>query len=64
MWRRFLPVTRYRFRATYADGPVADAAIDIPGVMWFSVHDDQICTRVDVWDSLTFLQQTGQAPRS
>ena len=57
-------VVRYRFQATYADGPVADAAIDIPGVMWFSVHDDQICTRVDVWDSLTFLQQTGQAPRS
>ena len=57
-------VVRYRFQATYADGPVADAAIDIPGVMWFSVHDDEICTRVDVWDSLTFLQQTGQAPRS
>ena len=55
-------VVRYRLRATYADGPVADAPIDIPGVMWFSVHDDRISTRVDVWDSLTFLRQTGQAP--
>jgi hypothetical protein len=56
-------VVRYRLRANYADGPIADAPIEIPGVMWFSVHDDQISKRVDVWDSLTFLQQTGQVPR-
>ena len=46
---------RYRFRATYEG-----VRIDIPGVMWFSVRDAQITKRVDVWDSLTFLRQTGQ----
>ena len=55
-------VVRYRLRAIYTDGPIADVSIDIPGVMWFSVHGDQISKRVDVWDSLTFLHQTGQAP--
>jgi hypothetical protein len=46
---------RYRFEANY-DGIL----IEIPGVMWFSVRDDLITKRVDTWDSLTFLKQTGQ----
>lgn len=48
-------VVRYRFAATYDD-----VRIDIPGMMWFSVRDDRITRRVDCWDSLTFLRQTGQ----
>jgi SnoaL-like domain len=52
-------VVSYRFRARYADGP-EPVDIDIPGVMWFSVHDDLISRRMDVWDSLTFMRQTGQ----
>ena len=48
-------VVRYRFEATY-DGH----RINIPGVMWFGVGQGLITRRVDVWDSLTFLQQTGQ----
>jgi len=46
---------RYRFHANYQG-----TAIEIPGVMWFSVHDDLITKRIDTWDSLTFLKQTGQ----
>jgi steroid delta-isomerase-like uncharacterized protein len=49
-------VVRYRFEATYGDTP-----IDIPGVMWFDVRDGLIARRTDLWDSLTFLRQTGQA---
>ena len=49
-------VVQYRFRGRY-DG----IDIDIPGVMWFSVRDGLITRRVDTWDSLTFLRQTGQA---
>jgi hypothetical protein len=46
---------RYRFEANYKD-----TQIEIPGVMWFSVRDDLITKRIDTWDSLTFLKQTGQ----
>lgn len=49
-------VVRYRFEANYQGTP-----IDIPGVMWFEVRDDLISRRTDLWDSLTFLRQTGQA---
>lgn len=49
-------VVRYRFEATYEGAP-----IDIPGVMWFEVRDGLIARRTDLWDSLTFLRQTGQA---
>ena len=49
-------VVRYRFEANYDGDP-----IDIPGVMWFEVSDDLIARRTDLWDSLTFLRQTGQA---
>jgi steroid delta-isomerase-like uncharacterized protein len=49
-------VVRYRFQATYEGTP-----IDIPGVMWFDVRDGLIARRTDLWDSLTFLRQTGQA---
>jgi len=48
-------VVRYRFHATYDDTP-----IDIPGVMWFDVRDGLVAHRTDLWDSLTFLRQTGQ----
>lgn len=48
-------IVRYRFGAT-CDG----TRIDIPGVMWFTVERGLIAGRVDVWDSLTFLRQTGQ----
>jgi steroid delta-isomerase-like uncharacterized protein len=34
--------------------------IDIPGVMLFEVTDGRIRRRTDVWDSHTFLRQTGQ----
>ena len=46
---------RYRFHAVYED-----TTIEIPGVMWFSVRDGLITKRIDTWDSLTFLKQTGQ----
>ncbi len=49
-------VARYRFQADYEGTP-----IDIPGVMWFDVRDDLIARRTDLWDSLTFLRQTGQS---
>ena len=49
-------VVRYRFEATYEG-----TAIDIPGVMWFDVRDGLVARRSDLWDSLTFLRQTGQA---
>ena len=49
-------VARYRFEATYEGIP-----IDIPGVMWFDVRDGLVARRTDLWDSLTFLRQTGQA---
>ncbi len=49
-------VVRYRFEATYEGTP-----IDIPGMMWFDVRDGLVARRTDLWDSLTFLRQTGQA---
>ncbi len=50
-------VVRYRFEASYDGTP-----IDLPGVMWFDVRDGLIARRTDLWDSLTFLRQTGQTP--
>ena len=49
-------VVRYRFQAIHDGLP-----IDIPGVMWFEVRDGLISRRTDLWDSLTFLRQTGRA---
>jgi ketosteroid isomerase-like protein len=49
-------VVRYRFEATHEGTP-----IDIPGVMWFDVRDGLVARRTDLWDSLTFLRQTGQS---
>jgi ketosteroid isomerase-like protein len=49
-------VARYRFNAHYEGTP-----IDLPGVMWFEIRDGLVARRTDVWDSLTFLRQTGQA---
>jgi ketosteroid isomerase-like protein len=48
-------VARYRFEAEFEGTP-----IDIPGVMWFDVRGGLVARRTDVWDSLTFLRQTGQ----
>jgi ketosteroid isomerase-like protein len=47
---------RYRMTAIHEDH-----ALDIPGVMLFIVRDGLIAQRTDVWDSLTFLRQTGMA---
>lgn len=47
---------RYRMTATHDGHP-----LDIPGVMLFEVEADLITRRTDVWDSLTFLRQTGAA---
>jgi ketosteroid isomerase-like protein len=49
-------VARYRFEADYEG-----TAIEIPGVMWFELRNGLIAHRTDLWDSLTFLRQTGQA---
>jgi ketosteroid isomerase-like protein len=49
-------VARYRFAAEYEG-----TTIDIPGVMWFEVREGLVARRTDLWDSLTFLRQTGQA---
>lgn len=49
-------VVRYRFEGTWENG----SRVEIPGVMWFSVRHGLITRRIDTWDSLTFLQQTGQ----
>ena len=48
---------RYRMTAMFEDH-----ALDIPGVMLFMTRDGSIARRTDVWDSLTFLRQTGMAP--
>jgi steroid delta-isomerase-like uncharacterized protein len=45
---------RYRMTAT-VDGH----DIDLPGVMLFDVRDGLVARRTDVWDSLSFLRQTG-----
>ena len=45
---------RYRMTANFEGHP-----IDIPGVMLFRVADGLVAERTDVWDSLTFLRQTG-----
>ena len=49
-------VIRYRFSAEYEG-----THIEIPGVMWLTVRGPLVTRRVDTFDSLTFLQQTGQA---
>ena len=45
---------RYRLTANFDGHP-----LDIPGVMLFELRDGLIARRTDVWDSLTFLRQTG-----
>jgi ketosteroid isomerase-like protein len=51
-------VARYRFEAEYDGVP-----IEIAGVMWFEVDSGLITRRTDLWDSLTFLRQTGLGDR-
>lgn len=48
-------VIKYRFRAHYGDAPV-----EMPGVMWLTVRGPLVTRRVDTFDSLTFLRQTGE----
>lgn len=45
---------RYRLTANFEGHP-----LDIPGVMLFEIRDGLVARRTDVWDSLTFLRQTG-----
>ena len=45
----------YVMRATYEDHP-----IEIHGMFRLVVHDGLITRRIDYFDSLTFLRQTGQ----
>ena len=45
---------RYRLTANFDGHP-----LDIPGVMLFQLRNGMIARRTDVWDSLTFLRQTG-----
>ncbi|MDA9293180.1 nuclear transport factor 2 family protein [bacterium] len=49
-------VVRYDFSAVYQG-----FSISIPGVMWFTVRDDLIAKRMDVWDGGTFLSQIATA---
>jgi len=49
-------VVRYRLRAT-----CSGTDVDVPGIMWCTVIDGEITHRTDLWDSLTFLRQTGRA---
>jgi ketosteroid isomerase-like protein len=45
---------RYRMTANFEGHP-----LDIPGVMLFTIREGLVARRTDVWDSLTFLRQTG-----
>ena len=45
---------RYRLTANFEGHP-----LDIPGVMLFEIRNGLVARRTDVWDSLTFLRQTG-----
>jgi ketosteroid isomerase-like protein len=49
-------VVRYRLTA-HADGH----PVDLGGMMWIAVRDGRIARRIDSWDGLTFLRQTGRA---
>jgi steroid delta-isomerase-like uncharacterized protein len=46
----------YTMRATHDEHPIT-----IRGVMRIEVRDGKVARRVDYWDALTFLEQTGQA---
>ena len=45
-------VVRYRLEAIHDS-----IAVDVPGIMWFTVRDGMISRRTDCWDSLTYLRQ-------
>jgi ketosteroid isomerase-like protein len=49
-------VARYRMLAEYKGTP-----IDLAGMMWLEVRHGLIVRRTDLWDSLSFLRQTGQS---
>lgn len=49
-------VVAYTMRAIHDGHPV-----EIRGVMWIVVRDGLVARRIDYWDALTFLRQTGQA---
>ncbi len=45
---------RYRMTANFEGHP-----LDLPGVMLFTIDAGLVARRTDVWDSMTFLRQTG-----
>jgi predicted ester cyclase len=47
----------------HADSKVGDAPrrVTIRGVMLLRIEDGLIAERLDIWDALTYLRQTGQA---
>lgn len=47
-------VVAYRMTAIHDGGPV-----DLRGVMRLRIEDGRVAHRVDYWDALTFLRQTG-----
>ncbi|MGB3733344.1 MAG: nuclear transport factor 2 family protein [Ilumatobacter sp.] len=55
-------VVNYRFQADVDTSGDTVTRIDIPGVMWISVHDGAVVRRLDCWDSLVFHRQTGTTP--
>lgn len=61
-------VVRYELHAVHRDArgggagePEATSPVHVrvPGVMWLTVADGLVARRVDCWDALTFLRQTG-----
>ncbi len=61
-------VVRYELHAVHHDarghvarepGPSRPVRVQVPGIMWLTVADGLVTRRVDCWDALTFLRQTG-----
>ena len=50
----------YRMHAI-TDGHDGPGPIEVPGIMRIQVTAGEVVERVDYWDSLTFLRQTGRA---
>ena len=62
-------VVRYELHAVHHDASGPDAGepettpgvpVQVPGIMWLTVADGLVTRRVDCWDALTFLRQTGR----
>jgi hypothetical protein len=61
-------VVRYELHAVHHDasaldtgepGATAPVRVVVPGIMWLTVADGLVAGRVDCWDALTFLRQSG-----